>query len=158
MDLSGRPFVIGVVHLRALPGAPDWKGSIPEVCEAALGDARCYEESGFDGVFLENFGDAPFTSGEVPWETVAAMAAVARVVRKEVGIPIGFNVLRNDARSGMGLAAAGLASFVRINVHTGAMLTDQGLLQGRAAETLRERARLAPDVRILADVHVKHLI
>jgi membrane complex biogenesis BtpA family protein len=45
---------------------------------------------------------------------------------------------------------------VRVNVHTGAAVTDQGLVEGRAAETLRERARLCPSVLILADVHVKH--
>jgi uncharacterized protein len=69
---------------------------------------------------------------------------------------VGVNVLRNDARSGVGIAAATGASFLRVNVHTGSMFTDQGLLEGRAHETLRERARLAPGLRILADVHVKH--
>jgi len=45
---------------------------------------------------------------------------------------------------------------VRVNVHAGAAATDQGILEGRAHETLRERARLAPGVAILADAHVKH--
>ena len=43
-----------------------------------------------------------------------------------------------------------------MNVHTGAAATDQGTIEGRAAETLRERARLCPGALILSDVHVKH--
>jgi predicted TIM-barrel enzyme len=54
------------------------------------------------------------------------------------------------------LCAATGARFVRVNVHTGAAVTDQGLIQGRAAETLRERQRLCPDVALLCDVQVKH--
>jgi len=71
-------------------------------------------------------------------------------------VPVGVNVLRNDARAALGLCASTGASFVRVNVHTGVAVTDQGIVQGRAAETLRERARLCAGVVILADVHVKH--
>jgi membrane complex biogenesis BtpA family protein len=42
-------------------------------------------------------------------------------------------------------------------VHTGARVTDQGVVQGEAAATLRLRRALgADDVRIWADVDVKH--
>jgi membrane complex biogenesis BtpA family protein len=43
-----------------------------------------------------------------------------------------------------------------VNVFTGAAATDQGVIQGQAAEVVRERDRLCPGVEILADVHVKH--
>lgn len=152
-----RPFLIGVVHLAPTPGSPLYTGDLSELLERAERDARALVRGGCDGLVVENFGDTPFFAETVPPETVAILArALALVGELAQGRPVGVNVLRNDARSALGLAAAGLASFVRINVHTGAMLTDQGLLQGRAAETLRERARLAPGVRILADVHVKH--
>jgi membrane complex biogenesis BtpA family protein len=36
------------------------------------------------------------------------------------------------------------------------MLTDQGVIEGDAAATMRLRRQLCPDVRVLADVHVKH--
>jgi membrane complex biogenesis BtpA family protein len=69
---------------------------------------------------------------------------------------VGVNVLRNDARAALGICACTGATFLRVNVHVGSMLTDQGVLTGRAAETLRERGRLCPDVVLAADVHVKH--
>lgn len=127
------------------------------VLECAVRDARALADGGADALIVENFGDAPFFAGSVPPETVAGLAlAIAAVIDAASGVPVGVNVLRNDARAAIGLCAATGAQFVRINVHTGAAATDQGLIEGRAAETLRERARLCPGVAILADVHVKH--
>lgn len=125
--------------------------------EAAVQDARALVEGGCDGIIVENFGDAPFFPGSVPPETVAALALALAEVRGVAGAtPVGINVLRNDARAALGLCATAGAEFLRVNVHTGAAVTDQGVIEGRAAETLRERGRLCPEVRILADVHVKH--
>jgi membrane complex biogenesis BtpA family protein len=73
-----------------------------------------------------------------------------------VDVPVGVNVLRNDADAALSAAAAAGASFVRVNVHVGTSVTDQGVLQGRAYETIRERDRLDADVAVLADVDVKH--
>jgi len=67
-------------------------------------------------------------------------------------------VLRNDASAALAVAAAARLAFVRINVHAGVLATDQGLIQGRAHETLRLRARIAPEVRLFCDVLVKHAI
>jgi hypothetical protein len=152
-----RRLLIGVVHLAPLPGAPRYGGSLDAVLERAAADAAALAAGGADAAIVENFGDAPFFAGAVPPETVAAMAralAVARAAAPELAL--GVNVLRNDARAALGLCAACGAEAIRVNVHAGAAVTDQGVIAGRAAETLRERAWLAPDALILADVHVKH--
>ena len=162
LDLTGsRPLLIGVVHLAPTPGAPRFEGSVEALLERAETDARALAEGGADALLVENFGDAPFFAERVPPETVAALTLAVERVRRAATrgsrtLPFGINVLRNDARAALGIAAATGASFVRINVHVGAAVTDQGLIQGRAAETLRERARLSPDVRLLVDVGVKH--
>jgi membrane complex biogenesis BtpA family protein len=123
----------------------------------AVEDARALVEGGADALIVENYGDAPFFPGPVPPETVAALALCTSAVISAAGsIPVGVNVLRNDARSALGVCAATGARFLRVNVHCGVAATDQGVIEGRAHETLRERARLAPQVAILADVHVKH--
>ncbi len=150
------PVFVGVVHVRPLPGSPRWRGDMPQVLAQALADARAYARGGADALVLENFGDLPFSRGPVGPETVAGLAVVAAAVRAAVKLPIGFNVLRNDPRAGLALAAATHGAFIRVNVHTGVMVADQGVIEGDAHGTLRERARLAPDVQILADVHVKH--
>jgi membrane complex biogenesis BtpA family protein len=151
------PLLIGVVHLLATPGAPAYAGSLEAVLERARADAEALVHGGADAVLVENFGDVPFFAASVPPETVATLALALRAVREVAADrPVGVNVLRNDARAALGLVAATGAAFLRVNVHAGAMASDQGLLEGRAAETLRERARLCPAAKILADVHVKH--
>ena len=75
-----------------------------------------------------------------------------------LGVPVGVNVLRNDALAALGIAAATGARFIRVNVLTGLMYTDQGPITGKAAEVARARSRLAPDVEIWADVLVKHAV
>jgi membrane complex biogenesis BtpA family protein len=153
-----RHLLIGVVHLRPLPGSPRWKGDLDSLIEFAVNDARAYERGGAHALFIENFGDIPFTKGNVAPEIIAAMAAAGRAIRQAVKLPIGFNVLRNDARAALALCAVCGGAFIRVNVHTGAMLTDQGLIEGNAYETLRYRQRLCPEVQIFADVHVKHAV
>ncbi len=157
MTLGGitRP-IVGMVHLDALPGAPDFDGDRAAVREAMVRDARRLVDGGVDAVMVENFGDAPFYADSVPTHTVAEMAALVADLRDVVDVPIGVNVLRNDAEAAVSVAAATGAAFVRVNVHTGVRATDQGIVTGRAAETVRLRNRLAPDVDILADVDVKH--
>jgi hypothetical protein len=87
------------------------------------------------------------------------MTRLAGWIRDEVRCPIGVNVLRNDALAAMAVAQAVEASFIRVNIHTGAMLTDQGPLIGRARSTLvARRAWGAEAVRLVADVRVKHAV
>jgi membrane complex biogenesis BtpA family protein len=158
LDWSRGKVLIGVIHLRPLPGSPRFDGRLQNVLSRAVADALAYEEGGASAVIIENFGDIPFTGGAVAPETIASMARAGAAVRAAIRLPIGFNVLRNDARAALGLAAACDGCFIRVNVHTGAMLTDQGILQGRAWETVRVRAQLCPQTQILADVHVKHAV
>lgn len=154
-----RKRMIGVLHLSPLPGAPRFAGSMDAVCEAAVADAMAYRQGGADALMIENFGDLPFTRERVAAETVAGMAVVACAI-KEAGVelPVGFNVLRNDVSSGLGLAATCGGEFVRVNVHTGAVEADQGIIQGEAFSTLRQRKNLCPQVEIWADVLVKHAV
>lgn len=154
----GRNAIIGMVHVDALPGAPRYGDSMQAVIAAALRDARALRDGGCDAMAFENFGDRPFFKNGVPAETVAALTRVIVAVTAEVALPFGVNVLRNDAASAIAIAAATGAAFIRVNIHTGAMLTDQGIIEGRAAETLRKRAAIAPDVLIFADHMVKHAV
>jgi hypothetical protein len=154
---AARP-VVGMIHLEPLPGAPRWNGSMEAVMEAAIADARVLESTGVHGLLVENYGDVPFYRDAVPAETIAAMAVVSAAIKRTVSVPIGINVLRNDAGGALAIAAATGSAFMRVNVHTGAMLADQGWIEGRAHETLRLRRRLNIQCAILADVAVKHAL
>lgn len=148
--------IVGVIHLLPLPGSPLHGGDLEAVIGRAVRDARAYERGGADGVIVENYGDAPFFKEALPPECVAAFTRCAAAVRAAVKVPMGINALRNDARAALGIAVAAGGAFIRINVHAGVVATDQGLIEGRAAETLRLRAALGARTAIFADACVKH--
>jgi membrane complex biogenesis BtpA family protein len=149
--------LVGVIHLPALPGAPNHRDTMPSLIERAARDAEQLATAGFDAVLIENFGDVPFFRDAVPPETIATMAVLGDTVRRASGLPLGINVLRNDAIAALAIAVATQARFVRVNVLVGARVTDQGVVQSDAARIVRVRAALgARDISLIADVDVKH--
>ena len=156
------PSSVGVIHLPPLPGSPGAAHLEPskvmnQICEHAVAEAKLLEKSGFDGVVLENFGDAPFYKTRVNPETIASMAVIGKAVRDSIKVSLGINVLRNDAEAALAIASVIGADFIRVNVLAGLVATDQGLIEGNAAYLIRERLRLgSKKIGILADVHVKH--
>ena len=92
----------------------------------------------------------------IPKETIAALTAAVIAVHDAAQIPTGVNALRNDALGALAVAAATPASFIRVNVLSGSMFTDQGPIVGKAAQVARLQKAICPDVAIMADVFVKH--
>ena len=148
--------IIGVVHLLPLPTSPRWGGNLKAVIDRAEQEATALASGGVDGIIVENFFDAPFTKSQVDPAVVSAMTLVIHRLMNLVTLPFGINVLRNDAQSSMAIATCVKAQFIRVNVLTGVMATDQGLIEGQAHHLLRYRRELGSDVKILADVLVKH--
>jgi len=147
----------GMLHLPPLPGSPLGRSSLDAIEKHVLADARVLAEAGFDAAILENYGDVPFFKDRVDPVTVASMTRLAVAVRSATGaLRLGINVLRNDSASALAIAFAVDADLIRVNVHVGATATDQGVIEGRASETMRLRASLGADVEIWSDVHVKH--
>jgi membrane complex biogenesis BtpA family protein len=153
---GNKKVVIGMVHLKALPGAPRYENNLNAVIDAALADANALEQGGVDGIMLENFFDAPFFKDRVPPETVASMARVLTTLRQKTKLPLGVNVLRNDGISALAIANACDAQFVRINIVSWAMLADQGIIEGHAAEIARYRKMLGANILIFTDCLTKH--
>jgi uncharacterized protein len=148
--------IIGVVHLLPLPTSPRWGGNLKAVINRAEQEAAALASGGVDGIIVENFFDAPFAKNQVDPAVVSAMTVVVQRIQNLVALPIGLNVLRNDGKSAMAIAYSTQAQFIRVNVLTGVMATDQGLIEGEAHQLLRYRRELGSDVKILADVLVKH--
>jgi len=148
--------LIACIHLLPLPGAPGYSGKMSKVFDTALAEVEIFKRHGVDGLIVENFRDKPFFPGRLPPETVAALTALTREVVKAADVPVGVNALRNDGEAAVSIATAAEAHFVRINVHMGAVVSEQGLIQGNSHATLRLRAALRSDVLIFADVGVKH--
>ncbi len=157
--MANARLLLGVVHLRALPSAVGHR-SMDEVLGRALADAEAIAQGGFDGIVVENFGDAPFHKGTaqdpVPPDVPAALALAAHEIRRTTDLPVMINCLRNDGIAALGVAAAVGARWVRVNVLAGAYVTDQGLIEGEAARLFAYRKQLGCRAEILADFLVKH--
>ncbi len=46
--------IIGMVHLKALPGTFHYDGNMDNIYEAAIHDAKALEEGGVHGIMVEN--------------------------------------------------------------------------------------------------------
>ncbi|MCK5588314.1 MAG: BtpA/SgcQ family protein [Candidatus Lokiarchaeota archaeon] len=147
--------IIGVVHLPALPGSPHHSKNLDEISKFAITDARSLEEGGCDGIIIENYFDQPFLE-KMAVETVASMTKIACEIKQNVSLPLGINALRNDPFAGLAISQAIGGKFIRVNVFVGAAVVGPGIVHGCAAELLRYRSKLDCDVKIFADIDVKH--
>jgi hypothetical protein len=148
--------IIGVIHLKPLPGAP-MHSDFTEVLDSALKDARALEEGGVDALLIENFGDKPFFKTAPP-ETVACMTAIAKDIAGETSLPLGINVLRNDAIAALAIAKAVDADFIRVNQLIFPSLMPEGFMDVNPGEVLRYRKQINCRAMIFADVSVKHSV
>ena len=153
--LGARP-LIGMIHLPALPGSPGGELDLDALVGFALDEAAILERAGLDGAIVENVGDAPFFREHVPPVTTAAMGVIVREVARATSMKVGVNILRNACQEALAIASVTGADFIRCNVVIGAYVTDQGIIQGCAAELARLRITLDRDIAVLGDVHVKH--
>ena len=148
--------VIGVIHLMPLPGAPLYNGaSTKEISQKAVKDSKIMEDNGIDGLIIENFGDKMFQKTVGP-ETVAAMTYIAKDIRNELKIPIGICALQSDALASLAIAKSVQGAFVRVPYYTETSVVDAGTMESIAANALRYRRFLDCDIKIFADIHIKH--
>ncbi len=153
--LANKP-ILGMIHMPALPGAPQHDRTMEELIAFALSEAGKLEAAGLDACIVENVGDVPLFRDHVPPATVAAMAVLVTEVRRATKMKVGVNILRNACAEALSIAEVCRADFIRCNVVIGAYVTDQGVIQGCAAELARLRRSLGSEVLIFGDVHVKH--
>lgn len=149
--------IIGMVHLPPLPGSPRHNGdSMKKITDFAVKEAQMLKEAGINGAIVENFGDVMFYK-RVPPETIAAITYVGAAITREVpGLTLGICALQSDAIASIAIANTIGGKFVRVPYYTETYIVDAGMMDSIAAEALRYRKFLGADVKIFADVHIKH--
>lgn len=159
---SKQKAIIGMVHLRPLPGSPLYNKKdmgMDRIVETAILEAQQLERGGVDGVQIENIWDYPYLKAEdIGHETTAAMAAVAVQVKKAVSIPIGVNCHLNGGGQAVAVAVACGARWVRIFEWVNAYISHAGLTEAIGAKIARYRSLLKADddIKFLCDINVKH--
>ncbi len=153
-----RRFVVGMIHVAALPGTPGHSLALLEVLDRARREAEAYTAAGFDGLLIENMHDVPYLCGAVGPEIVAAMTAVGVAVRGVSPLPLGVQILAAANREALAVALACGARFVRVENFAYAHVADEGLMAtAEAGPLLRYRRAIgAGDIAVVADVKKKH--
>ncbi len=148
--------IIGMVHLLPLPGSIRGHCPLSEILDRAVKDAMELAEGGVHGIIVENIGDLPFRLSPVEPHTISAMTLIAHEISRRIQIPMGINVLRNDARAALAIAHTVGARFIRVNIYSGVMITSHGIAIGESERILAYRKFLGASVKIFADILVKH--
>jgi len=148
--------IIGVVHLKPLPGAPGYHGSFEEIIESALSDATKLVEGGVDALIVENYGDKPYKIRVREVETLASIAIITREIIKSVNVPVGVSILRNSGPEALCIAEVSGAKFIRVNGYCEVLVSPEGIIEPVAREVLEVKRKLFSNVMICADINVKH--
>jgi membrane complex biogenesis BtpA family protein len=153
--------IIGMVHLRPLPGAPAYRhaGGMKSIVEAALDDASRLIDGGVDGIQVENQGDWPFLPpGEIGPETVAAVTAVVARIRDRCEVPMGINIHLNGVCQALAIAVATGCQWVRAFELANTYVAPSGIIDAAGPRALRYRCFLhaEEEIMIFGDYHVKH--
>lgn len=147
--LELKPLVVGALHL------PDFRAdtrNLARLEDHLLTNLRAFAEGGVPAVMIQ---DQTREAGPAATETVAIMAALVRLARREFpALALGVIVQAHDAEAPLAIAHASGASFVRLKVFVGSAMTAEGPRDALGVRARNARLALArPDIAILADVH-----
>lgn len=154
---SVSPSLIGMVHLRALPGTPFFQNNLQAVFDQALAEAHLLAEAGFDGIMIENMHDIPYQNQTVGPETTAMMTAVAVALKKAIDLPMGVQVLAGANKEALSVALAAGFQWIRAEGYVFGHVGDEGYIDAQAGELLRFRRNIRADrIQVWTDIKKKH--
>lgn len=131
--------IIVLLHLRALPGDPDFCGDINQVIRQARADLHAFQDSKVDGVLIANEFSFPYQLKADP-VTVASMGYIVGQLKYDLKIPYGVNIVFN-ALATLDLAAATGAYFIR-SAFTGTYMGESGIMTADPALIVRRKKAL----------------
>ncbi|XP_030060256.1 uncharacterized protein F13E9.13, mitochondrial [Microcaecilia unicolor] len=159
LQLFGRlkPVVLGMVHLKALPGTPCNTLSVSQIKKEACCETEMYQQAGIDGLVVENMHDLPYTFQTGP-EITATMASICAALRQMCPfLPLGVQILSGANQQAIAVAHAAGLDFIRAEGFVFSHVADEGIINACAGDLLRYRRQIgAEHVQIFADIKKKH--
>lgn len=152
---GGTKPIIGMVHLKPLPGSPLYGGDMEEIYRAAADDLEALERGGVNAAIVENFGDIPYATGN-DLITCTAFANLATRLRANCSLPLGINVQFNHYEAEWSIAYTCNFNFIRVEVFAEHRMGPNGYCPPCGPALMRLKEQYPKDIAILADVHVKH--
>ena len=85
--------IIGVIHIEALPGTPNYNGDVNSIIDKAKNEAVIYKDSGIDVIIIENMHDVPYLKRNVGPEITSLMSIIGYEIKKTYSLPCGIQIL-----------------------------------------------------------------
>lgn len=149
--------IIGMIHLKALPGTPGYKNNNDEIIETAIKEAILYKEAGIDALAIENMHDVPYIKNKVGHEISAMMTIIGHQIKQKTQLPCGIQVLSSANRAAMAVAKAAKLDFIRAEGFVFGHLADEGYIDSCAGDLLRYRKQIdAEHIAVFTDIKKKH--
>lgn len=153
--------IIGMVHLKALPGSPLYDPSVMDmkkILSIAAEEAKILESAGVDGLQVENIWDYPYAKdNQISYECTAALAVAVHEIADRASVPVGVNCHLNGGEAALACAVAGQAKWIRVFEWSNAYISQVGFVDAIGPRVARMRNNLkAKDILCMCDVNVKH--
>ncbi len=149
--------VIGMIHIKALPGTPFHLLDPEHISEKALEEAYIYKAAGIDALMIENMHDIPYQKENVSPEVVSMMAIIAREIKQNTALPLGVQILAGANKQALSVAKSAGADFIRAEAFVFGHIADEGYMDAQAADLLRHRKKIdAEEIAIFTDIKKKH--
>ncbi len=156
-DIFDSKAVIGMIHVQALPGTPNYNGGVKTIIEKAVEEALIYRGAGVGGLIIENMHDVPYINRTVGPEITAAMSVVGHEVKDKTGLPCGIQILAGANKESLAAANFAGLDFIRAEGFVFSHIADEGLMNSDAGELLRYRKMIgAENILIFTDIKKKH--
>ncbi|MGV8151562.1 MAG: BtpA/SgcQ family protein [Candidatus Nanoarchaeia archaeon] len=147
--------LVGMIHIRALPGTPGNKLSSKEIINKAIEEAKIFKKLGYNTVMIENMHDIPYTKNIGP-EISTLMAIIGKEIKK-LDLYCGIQILAGANKEALAAAKAADLDFIRAEGFVFAHVADEGYIESCAGELLRYRKLInAENILIFTDIKKKH--
>ena len=149
--------IIGMIHVKALPGTPNYNGDVKNIIEQAIKESRIYKKNGIDVIAIENMHDVPYLKRKVGPEIISFMSIIGYEIKNQTELPCGIQILAGANKEALAVAYSVGMDFIRSEGFVFAHVADEGIMESDAGELLRYRKQIgAEDILIFTDIKKKH--
>ena len=160
-SLGKKKVVLGLVHLKPMPGTPFYEeGDFEESLDKALHDAVALYKGGADGCLVQTVDRVYPTKDEADPARIAGMAVIVREVVKATGpgFQVGVQIMRNALKASLAVAYVCGGSYLRMHTFVGATLTGHGFIEANPYDFQMYRKTLgAQQIKLIAEIQGMHM-
>lgn len=159
-NLKNKKLVLGLIHLKPLPGTPLYQEGLFEASlEKAIKDATALNEGGADGCLVQTVDRIYPSTDDADYARVASMAIITHAVKQATGpdFHVGAQIMWNCITPSLGVAKAAGANFTRATALIGTTTSAFGMINGNPLKVQNYRKLIgAQEIGIIAEIQGYH--